>query len=128
MVSHWSLSDSKSHQVSRTLFSILAGLNNAVVWMVSTCPLISNPSSSFTNPLGIVPGEPTTVGITVNFMFHIFSSLARSMYLSPFTLLFTFTLLSVGRQTPLFGGLSFFLFFFFFWITISRSGHWLVLY
>ena len=38
MVFHWSLSDSKSPQVSRTLLSILAVLNNAVVWMVSTRP------------------------------------------------------------------------------------------
>ena len=36
----WSLNDSKSPQVSRTLLSILADLNNAVVWMVSTCPII----------------------------------------------------------------------------------------
>ena len=31
MVFHWSLSDSKSPQISRTLLSILADLNNAVV-------------------------------------------------------------------------------------------------
>ena len=36
MVFHWSLRDSKSPQVSRTLLSILAVLNYAVVWMVST--------------------------------------------------------------------------------------------
>ena len=40
MVFHWSLSGNKSPQVSRTLLSILADLNNAVVWMVSTHPLI----------------------------------------------------------------------------------------
>ena len=34
-VFHWSLSDSKSPQVSRTLLCILAVLNNVVVWMVS---------------------------------------------------------------------------------------------
>ena len=34
MVFHWSLSDSKSPQISRTLLSILAVLNNAVVCMV----------------------------------------------------------------------------------------------
>ena len=43
MVFHWSLSDSKSPQFSRTLLSILADLNNAVVWMVSTCPLFLSP-------------------------------------------------------------------------------------
>ena len=35
MVFHCSLSDSKSPQVSQTFLSILAVLNNAVVWMVS---------------------------------------------------------------------------------------------
>ena len=33
MVFHWSSSDSKSSQVSRTLLSILTDLNNTVVWM-----------------------------------------------------------------------------------------------
>ena len=35
-----SLSDSKSVQFSKTLLSILADLNNAVVWMVSIRPPI----------------------------------------------------------------------------------------
>ena len=51
MVFHWSLSDSKSPQVSRTLLSILAYLNNVVVWTVSTRPVISKSSSPCTNPL-----------------------------------------------------------------------------
>ena len=33
MVFHWSLSNSKSPQVSRTLLSILAVLSNAVIWL-----------------------------------------------------------------------------------------------
>ena len=45
MVFHWSLSDSKSPQVSRTRLSILAVLNNAAVWMVSTQPPTSKSSS-----------------------------------------------------------------------------------
>ena len=40
MVFPWSLSDSKSYQVSKADLSILADLSNAVVWMVSTHPLI----------------------------------------------------------------------------------------
>ena len=36
MVFHWSLNDNTSPQVSSTLLSILADLNSAVVWMVST--------------------------------------------------------------------------------------------
>ena len=44
MVFHWSLIDSKSPQVSMTPLSILAGLTNAVVRMVSILPLISKQS------------------------------------------------------------------------------------
>ena len=86
MVSHLSLSDNKSPQVSRTLLSILVYLSNAVVWMNPTCPLISKSSSPFTNPIEIVPSAPTTNGITVTFMFHgFFSSLERFRYLSLFS-------------------------------------------
>ena len=69
---HWSLSDSKSPQVFRALFSILAVLNNAVVWMVSARPLISKSSSPFNNPLIIVPRAPITIGVNVTYMFHSF--------------------------------------------------------
>ena len=51
MASHWSLNDSKSPQISRTLLSILADLNKAVVWMVSTHPLISKSFSPCVNLL-----------------------------------------------------------------------------
>ena len=67
MVFHWSLSDSKSPQVSRTLLSILAGLNNAVVWMVSARPAISKSSSPFINTLVTVPRAPITIGINATF-------------------------------------------------------------
>ena len=50
MVFHWSLSNSESPKVSRTLLSILADLNNAVVWVVSAL-LISNFSSPHPKPL-----------------------------------------------------------------------------
>ena len=97
MVFHWSLSDSKSPQVYRTLLSILDDLNNAVVWMVSTHPLISKSSSPCTNPLVIVPRVPITIDIIVTFMFHsFFYSLARSRYLSFFSLSFNFTQWSAG--------------------------------
>ena len=62
MVFHWSLSDSKSPQVSKNLLSILAVLNNAVAWKVST--RLSLPVT--------VPRAPITIGITVTFMFHSF--------------------------------------------------------
>ena len=61
------------HQVSGTLLSILANLNNAVVWMVSTRPLISKFSSPCTNPLMTVQRAPITIGISNTFMVHIFS-------------------------------------------------------
>ena len=72
MIFHWSLSDSKSPQISGILFSILADFNYAVVWMVSTCPLISKTFHPCTNPLVIVPNAPITIGITVTLMFHSF--------------------------------------------------------
>ena len=72
MLSYWILSESKFFQVSRTLLSILADLKNAIIWMISTSPLISKSSSPFTNPSRIVQNVPITIGITVTFMFHSF--------------------------------------------------------
>ena len=99
MVFHWSSSDSKSHQVSRTLLRILVVLNNVVVWMVSTRPPTSKSSSSFSNPLVTVPKAPVTIGIIVTRMFHslfFFNSLARSWDLSFFSCSFSFILWSAG--------------------------------
>ena len=97
MVLHWCLSDSKSPQVSRTRLRILAVLSNAVVWIVSTCPPISKSSRPFNNPLVIVSNAPITIGTIVTFMFHsFFNSLARSRYLSFFSLSFRIILWSAG--------------------------------
>ena len=97
MVFHWSLSDSKSPQVSRTLLSILAVVNNAVVWVVSTRPPTSKSSSPFNNPLVTVPKVPIMIAIIFTFMFlSFFNSLARSRYLSFFSLSFSFILWSAG--------------------------------
>ena len=60
MVCHWSLSDSKSPQVSRTLLRILADLNNAIVWMVSIHPDICKSSSPWINYLVTEPRTPIT--------------------------------------------------------------------
>ena len=99
MVFHWSLSDSKSPQVSRTLLSILAVLNNAVVWMVSTHPPTSKSSRPFNNPLVTVPKATITIRMIITFMFHsFFNSLARSRYLSFFSHSFSFILWSA--RTP----------------------------
>ena len=97
IVFHLILSDSKSPQVSRILLSILAVLNNAVVWMVFTCPATSKSSRAFNNPLVTVPKAPITIAIIGNFMFHsFFISLARSRNLSIFSHSFSFLLWSAG--------------------------------
>ena len=97
MILQWSLSDSKSPQVSRTHLRFLAVLSNAVVWIVSTCLPISKSSRPFNNPLVIVPNAPITIGTIVTFMFHsFFNSQARSRYLPFFSLSFRFILWSAG--------------------------------
>ena len=105
-------------RVSWTLLTILADLNNAVVWMVFIRPVISKSSSRFNNPLMTVLRAPITIGIIVTFMFHsFFNSLARSRYLSFFSLSFNFTLWSArtARSTIL----SVLVFF----VDYIRSGH-----
>ena len=121
MVFHWRLSDSKSLQVSRTLLSILAVFNNAVVWIVSTRLSTSKSSRTFNNLLVTVPKVPTTIGIIVTFMFHsFFNSLARSRYLSLFSDFFQFY--SVVSRDSKVDNLADFLFFFFLLLIIIRSG------
>ena len=96
MVFHWSLSDNNSPQVSRTLLSILANLNNAVIWMVSTRPPMSKSSSSIINPLVTYQAQQLLL-ISLSLSCSIFfCSLARSRYLSFFSLSFSFTLWSAG--------------------------------
>ena len=97
MVFHRSLSDSKAVNVSRILLSILAVFNNVAVWMVSTRPPTPKSSSLFNNPLVTVPKAPITICLMVPFMFHIFfNCLARSRYLSFFSLSFSFIMWSAG--------------------------------
>ena len=99
MVFHWSLSDSKSSQVSRTLLSILAVLINAVVWMVTARPPTTKSSSPFNNHIITVPKATITIGIIVTFTFHSsFNSLARSRYLCFFSYFFSFILLSAVTE------------------------------
>ena len=122
MVFHWRLSDSKSPQVSRTLLSILAVFNNAVVWMVSTRPPTSKSSRPFNNPLVTVPKAPITIGIIVTFMLHsflggFFNSIARSRYLSLFSHSFSFILWSAGAAKS-----TILQIFFFLLLIIIRSG------
>ena len=117
MVFHWSLSDSKSPQLSWTFLSILAVLNNVVVCMVSTPLPTPKSSSPFSNRLVTVPNAPITIGIIVIFMFHsFFKSLARPRFLSFFSHSFSFILWSAGTAK------STILQVFFFLLIIIRSG------
>ena len=86
MIFHWSLSD-KSSQIPWNLLSILVDLNNVVVLMVSSRPLISKSSNPFTNPLVTVPRIPITIGVTVTFMFQSFQFPSK---VEVIILLFTF--------------------------------------
>ena len=122
MIFHWSLSDSKSPQVSRTRLRILAVLSNAVVWIVSTRPPTSKSSRPFNNPLVIVPKPRITIGTIVTFMFHsFFNSLARSRYLSFFSLSFRFILWSAG-DSKVYNFTDSLFFFFLLLLFIMRSG------
>ena len=118
MIFHWRLSDSKSPQVSRTLLSILAVFNNAVVWMVTTRPPTSKSPRPFNNPLVTVPKAPMTIGITVTFMFHsFFNFLATSRYLFLFSHPLSFILWSARTAK-----LTILQIFFFLLLIIIRSG------
>ena len=66
------LSDCNSPQVFKTLLSILADLNNAVIWTVSNRPVISKSSNPCINSLMTAPRAQITIGIIVTFMFHSF--------------------------------------------------------
>ena len=114
MVSSGSLSDSKSLQVFRILLRILVDLNNAVVWMVSACFLISKSSSTFTKPLGIVPSVSTSPSWSVVFWVFFFSFLVRPKYLPLFSLSFISTLWFGGTGKSTTQQVFFF--------TITRSG------
>ena len=125
VVFYWGLSESKFSQVSRTLLSILADLNNTVVWIVSIRPPISNSSSTLSQPLGTVPSALITLGITITLMFHGFlNTLVMSKHLSlSASLILTLWSARMAKSTiqqVLFLFFSFF-FFFFFLLIITRS-------
>ena len=120
ILTHWEfftsvLADSLSlkyqwQQVSRTLLSILVVINDAVVWMISTCPPTYKSSSPFNNPLVTVTKSLITIGIIASFMFHSFfqfSSKSWGTYPSFrfFSVLFCD---QPGQQSPQFSKFSFF--------------------
>ena len=97
MVFYWGLSDSKSPQVSRTLFSILADFNNAVVRTVSNRLVTSKSSSPFVLILGDFMKGTNYYWYSRHF--HVpqfFNSQIRSRYLTFFSHCFNFTLWSAG--------------------------------
>ena len=117
MVFNWSLGDRKSPQVSRTLLSILAILNNAVVWMVSTCSPTFKSFCLFSNPLVTVPNATITIGIIFICMFHSFFQFkGRGSYPS-FHILSVLFCSQPGQQSPQFCKFSFF-----FLLIIIKSG------
>ena len=118
MVFHCSLCDRKSSQVSRTLLSMLAVLNNAFVWMVSTRPPISKSSSPFNNPLVTVPKAPITIGIIVTLMFHSFFLFPSKVEVLIFLFIFFqfYSVFSRDSKVNNFANALFFL------LIISRSG------
>ena len=114
MVFPWSLSGRKSPQVSRTLLSILAVLNNAVVWMVSTRPPTSKSSSPFSNTLVTVPNAPITIGIIVTCMFDRSFSIPlqdRGTYLSFFSRSLFYPVVCRDSKVDYFASSLFFFFF-----------------
>ena len=120
-VSRWfltSLSDRKFLQVSRTILSILADLNNAVVWNISTRPLIFMSSSPCTNPLMTVPRAP------VHRHFHVPQFFQFSGKVNVLIFLFVFFQFysMVNRDSKVHNSVSFFCFCFCFFIIIN-SGH-----
>ena len=87
-------SESKSFQDTRTIRSIFADLNIAVVWIVSLLLFISNSPSLFSKPLGTVPSWPTKIGNTVILMLHrFFGTLATSKNFFIVSFYFLFNLL-----------------------------------
>ena len=69
------MSDCHFPHVAWIILSILAYINNPVVWMVSTRPLISKSPIPCTNPWLNVRSAAIKIRITVTYMFHSFSVL-----------------------------------------------------
>ena len=112
MIFHLSLSDSKSPQVPRTLLSILADLNNAAVWMVSTRTVISKSFSYCMNPLITVTRTPIIIDIIITCMFLSFFQFLSKV--GVFIFLFTFFQFYsvVSRDSKVYNSVSSLFFFF----------------
>ena len=102
-VFHWILSDGKSLQVSRTLLSIQADLDYAVVWMVSILHRIFNSFSHSSKPFGSVLSALITIGIPDIRMFHIFLILWQGLSICSFFSLLVLLCDQLEWQNPLYG-------------------------
>ena len=92
MIFQWILNDSK---IFSGLLSILTDFSSAVVWMVSTLPLISSSLNLFSWFFENVLRAPKMICITAKFMFNnFFCSLAKSTYVSSFSTFFHCNLLA----------------------------------
>ena len=88
----------EQQQVSRTLLSIPADQNNAVVWMVSSGPQISDSFSLSYQAFGDCSERTSYNWLHCHLQFpKIFSSQVRSMYLSSLFTFFYFTLWFVSK-------------------------------
>ena len=72
----------------RIFFIFLTNINNDVVWIVSTPPFISKSYSPFIDHLVTVPSAPTSNGIIVTFMFHMFLKFFSKLQIFIFLLAF----------------------------------------
>ena len=114
MVFHRGLSDSESPQVYWTLLRIVADFSNAVVWMVSTCLLISKSPSSLAILWGSFQGYQLQLESPSSACS--FCSLAKS-----FHFFFAFTLWSIRMEKSHIRQF-FFCFFFFYYLLGCSSG------
>ena len=116
MIFHWRLSDSKSRQVSRTILSILAILNNVVLWMVSTRSPPSKSSWPFNNTFSY--RAKSTNHNWYNFHLHIPYFFPFYSKIKVLISLFTFSLIPWSAGTAKMTILHIFIFF----LIIIRSG------
>ena len=107
---------------SRTFRSILANLNNDVVWIVTICPpkLFFHDSSGFIlrflNLFKLFGTVSITIGLTVTLRLHSFFQYSSQVRIFICLLVFQFSLSgSSGRQSPHYGRV-------FFLLIITRSG------
>ena len=104
---HWSRIDCKSPPVPKNLLSILANLNNAVVWMVlilpASCLFLWGPFLA--HQLSLISLSPTCFPVCLFFFFFVFSQ-SQSICLS-----FRFLLFSLCSSEICLTSCSFFFFY-----------------